>query len=72
MKLTKDLENIILDHGTGGLLSQDLISSIITAKLEDVHLGKMEDSAILEVSSRRLAMTTDSLLLILSFLVRGI
>ncbi len=32
MKLTKDLENIILDHGTGGLLSQDLISSIITAK----------------------------------------
>lgn len=60
MKLTKYLENIILDHGTGGLLSQDLISSIITAKLEDVHLGKMEDSAILEVSSRRLAMTTDS------------
>ena len=40
MKLTKDLENIILDHGTGGLLSHDLISSIITAKLEDVHLGK--------------------------------
>ena len=60
MKLTKDLENIILDHGTGGLLSHDLISSIITAKLEDEKKKKMEDSAILEVSSRRLAMTTDS------------
>jgi hydrogenase expression/formation protein HypE len=50
---------VVLDHGTGAKLSQDLIKRI-TDTLGDVHIGKMEDSAILPISGNQIAVTTDS------------
>jgi hydrogenase expression/formation protein HypE len=49
-----------LDHGTGGGMSQELICDLIAPRLGSVHHGRMEDSAILEDASDRLALTTDS------------
>ncbi|MFI5616762.1 hydrogenase expression/formation protein HypE [Streptomyces sp. NPDC051567] len=52
-------EHIVLDHGTGAKLSQDLVQ-LIAATLGDVYVGIMEDSAVLTIESDRIAMTTDS------------
>lgn len=46
---------IVLDHGTGTKLSQDLIQTM-TGILDDVH----EDSAVLNIDNNEIAMTTDS------------
>jgi hydrogenase expression/formation protein HypE len=53
-------ESIELDHGTGGGMSRELISGMIAPRLGAVHTGRMEDSALLEVETGRIAMTTDS------------
>lgn len=53
-------ETIELDHGTGGGMSRELIEGLIAPRLGDVHHGRMEDSALLDVESGRIAMTTDS------------
>lgn len=52
-------DKIVLDHGTGAKLSQDLIRTM-TELLGDVHIGKMEDSAVLNIGNNKIAMTTDS------------
>ncbi|HAT1685233.1 TPA: hydrogenase expression/formation protein HypE [Klebsiella oxytoca] len=52
-------ETVILDHGTGAKLSRELVERI-SATLEDTYLGIMEDSALLELPSNRIAFTTDS------------
>ncbi|MCH0538538.1 hydrogenase expression/formation protein HypE [Streptomyces sp. MUM 203J] len=52
-------EEIVLDHGTGAKLSQELVQ-LIAETLGDVYVGIMEDSAVLKVDSDRIAMTTDS------------
>ncbi|OGM60291.1 hydrogenase expression/formation protein HypE [Candidatus Woesebacteria bacterium RIFCSPLOWO2_01_FULL_37_19] len=57
---TKKKERIVLEHGTGGLLSQKLVSEFIVSILSDLYLGKMEDSAILNLDTKAIAMTTDS------------
>jgi hydrogenase expression/formation protein HypE len=53
-------EQIELDHGTGGGMSRELIEGLIAPRLGSVHRGKMEDSALLDLDSERIAMTTDS------------
>ncbi|MBD3280334.1 hydrogenase expression/formation protein HypE [Candidatus Dojkabacteria bacterium] len=60
MELTSDLTTVVMDHGTGGLLSQDLIQNFIAPILKEVYIGEMEDSSLLEIDSKRIAMTTDS------------
>src|SRR3989344_8393696 len=60
MNAQSKLTKIILDHGTGGLLSQELVSSFITPIFKETYLGKMEDSAILNIDAKTIAMTTDS------------
>ncbi len=52
-------ETIVLDHGTGARLSRELVEKI-SSILGDTYLGTMEDSALLEVPSNRIAFTTDS------------
>lgn len=52
-------ENVVLDHGTGGLLSGELIG-LITERLGAAHIGKLEDSAVLGIDSGQIAVTTDS------------
>ncbi len=50
---------VVLDHGTGAKLSRELVEMIVSV-LGDTYVGEMEDSALLDVDSGRLAMTTDS------------
>ncbi|MET8542522.1 hydrogenase expression/formation protein HypE [Kitasatospora sp. NPDC004799] len=53
-------ETVVLDHGAGGGMSQELIGGTIAAILADTYVGEMEDSMVLEVPGTRIAMTTDS------------
>src|SRR5512147_2425840 len=53
-------KTILLDHGSGGLASQQLISDLFLKHLDDPTLRGLEDSAILENRPGRLAFTTDS------------
>ena len=62
MSLTQTLnheEVVVLDHGTGAKLSRELVEKIANI-LGDTYLGVMEDSAVLGLSTRRIAFTTDS------------
>jgi len=51
---------ISLDHGSGGLASQNLISSLILKHLTSPQLRDLEDCAVLGEHSGRIAFTTDS------------
>jgi len=51
---------ILLDHGSGGLASQELISSLFLKYLDSPILKGLDDSAVLENQTGRLAFTTDS------------
>lgn len=53
------LDEVVLDHGSGAKLSNDLISLVVQT-LGEVYVGEMEDSAVLSVPAGRIAMTTDS------------
>jgi hydrogenase expression/formation protein HypE len=51
---------ILLDHGSGGIASQELISSLFIKHLDNPTLRGLEDSAVLDRQNGRLAFTTDS------------
>ena len=53
-------KTILLDHGSGGLASQQLISGLFLKYLDNQTLHSLEDSAILANKPGRLAFTTDS------------
>jgi len=53
-------KTILLDHGSGGIASQQLISELFLKHLDSPILRNLEDSAILENRTGRLAFTTDS------------
>ena len=53
-------KTILLDHGSGGLASQKLISELFLKYLDNPILRGLEDSAVLENQPGRLAFTTDS------------
>ncbi len=53
-------KTILLDHGSGGLASQQLISEMFLKHLDNPTLRGLEDSAVLENRPGRLAFTTDS------------
>jgi len=53
-------KTILLDHGSGGLASQRLISGLFLKHLDNPILRTLEDSALLENQPGRLAFTTDS------------
>lgn len=53
-------KTILLDHGSGGLASQDLIGNLFLKYLDNPILHGLEDSAIVENRSGKLAFTTDS------------
>ena len=55
----KIIETIVLDHGTGAKFSRELVERI-AATLGDIYLGTMEDSALLQLPSNRIAFTSDS------------
>ena len=54
------MDTILLDHGSGGRASQQLISDLFLHYLDNPILHRLEDSAVLEPQSGRLAFSTDS------------
>jgi hydrogenase expression/formation protein HypE len=52
-------KSILLDHGSGGVASRNLIEEIFLPHLDNPILSQFEDSAILQSGSTRLAFTTD-------------
>lgn len=52
-------DKILMGHGSGGLMSHQLVTRQIMSKLSNPRLDKMDDAAILECNGR-LAFTTDS------------
>ena len=51
---------ILLDHGSGGVASRELIENIFLPQLDNPILSQFEDSAILQTEAGKLAFTTDS------------
>jgi hydrogenase expression/formation protein HypE len=56
----KSKKKILLDHGSGGIASQQLISSIFLKHLDNSILASLEDSAVMENHPGKLAFSTDS------------
>ncbi len=55
-----DKDSILLDHGSGGLASQKLVSDIFLSQLDNPFLAGLEDSAVLGKIEGRVVFTTDS------------
>lgn len=55
-----DSATILLAHGGGGRLTQDLIEQIILPAFSNSALNQLHDGAILEFVKGRLALSTDS------------
>lgn len=53
-------KKVLLDHGSGGLASQELIENFFIKHLDNPILRSLEDSAILENQVGNIAFTTDS------------
>lgn len=53
------IKRILLDHGSGGVASRDLIESVFLPRLDNPILSRFEDSAVLTIPAGRLAFTTD-------------
>lgn len=55
-----DHKSIVLGHGSGGKLSAELIEKVFLSRFSNPTLGRMNDSAMLQIAGARLAFTTDS------------
>jgi len=53
-------KTVLLDHGSGGIASQNLISELFLKHLDNPVLHSLEDAAIIDNFDGRLAFTTDS------------
>lgn len=53
-------DKIILDHGSGGKASHDLVQRLFLRHFDNDILRPLEDSALLTVGGERLAFSTDS------------
>ena len=53
-------DKVLLDHGSGGLATRQLIEEVFMKYLNNPVLSRMEDSAVLDLPPGRLAFTTDS------------
>jgi len=56
----KDYPNIVMGHGAGGRMMNDLIRHLFAAEFQNPLLGQMADAANLDLNGGRLAFTTDS------------
>ena len=51
---------IVMGHGAGGKMMNDLIRHLFAAEFKNDLLGQLADSTTFEIGSKRLAFTTDS------------
>lgn len=56
----RDHPNIILGHGGGGKLSQELVEHLFLPAFKNDTLENLGDSSVLNIAGQRLAMSTDS------------
>ncbi len=56
----KNGKNILLGHGSGGLLSRALVEDVFLRAFSNPALDPLNDQAVLNLASKRLAFTTDS------------
>jgi len=53
-------DQILMDHGGGGKLSNDLIAEMMLPAFDNPVLSHLEDGAMLEIGGSRLAFSTDT------------
>ena len=58
--MSSEKEKILLAHGGGGRLTEELIRSAILPRFGNKALDLLGDSAALELDSNRICFTTDS------------
>ncbi|QDV40762.1 Hydrogenase expression/formation protein HypE [Stieleria neptunia] len=56
----QDYPNVILGHGGGGKLSAELVEHVFLPAFKNDHLDVLRDSAVIQLTGQRLAMSTDS------------
>ncbi len=54
------MDKILMEHGSGGRATDALIHDIFSKYFHNEVLSRMEDSAVVDVPTSRIAMTTDS------------
>ena len=55
-----DYKEIVLAHGSGGKLSQELLQKVVLPQFRNELLGPLHDGAIFSLGGARLAFSTDS------------
>lgn len=55
-----DHKQIVLGHGSGGKLTQDLVEKLFLPNFRNDYLSQLNDQAVLELNGSRIAFTTDS------------
>ena len=55
-----DHAQIVMGHGSGGKLTQDLVEKLFLPHFANDYLARLDDQAVVEVNGSRLAFTTDS------------
>jgi hydrogenase expression/formation protein HypE len=60
MTIIRKYEKVLLEHGSGGLLSNELIAGSFLPHFCNPYLERLEDSAVLIVGNQKLCFTTDS------------
>jgi len=58
--MTMQFDRILLEHGGGGLLSNELIAGTFLPLLKNHWLEELQDGAVIEVEGTKLCFTTDS------------
>jgi hydrogenase expression/formation protein HypE len=58
--MTKNYDRILLEHGGGGLLSNELIANTFLPLLRNPLLEDLQDGAVFEVGGTKFCFTTDS------------
>src|SRR5450759_2889393 len=53
-------DKILLEHGGGGLLSNELIAEKFFPRFNNTYLERLEDSAVLTIGSQKFCFTTAS------------
>jgi hydrogenase expression/formation protein HypE len=60
MTIIRKYDKILLEHGSGGLLSNELVAGIFLPEFSNPYLERLEDSAVLTIGNQKFCFTTDS------------
>jgi hydrogenase expression/formation protein HypE len=56
----KKEDTILLDHGSGGRASHDLVTQVFVPEFRNALLESLDDSTVFEIGGQKLAFSTDS------------